>query len=234
MEYHNIRSGIFRQRPNRFIALVELDGAVQRCHVKNTGRCRELLVPGARVLLEHCPGAGRKTDYDLVAVWKGVRLINMDAQAPNRVAEEALRVGLLGTIEQLRREQRHGDSRFDFAFSRQGKPCFLEVKGVTLEENGVVRFPDAPTLRGTKHLRHLTHLAQAGCGAFLLLVVQMAEADYFTPNDATDPAFGRALRQAAQAGVHILAYTCRVTETSLQLDKAIPVRLGETKEEAQT
>ncbi len=234
MEYHNIRTGIFRQRPNRFIALVELDGAVQRCHVKNTGRCRELLVPGARVLLEHCPGAGRKTDYDLVAVWKGARLINMDAQAPNRVAEEALQAGLLGTIEQLRREQRHGDSRFDFAFSRQGKPCFLEVKGVTLEENGVVRFPDAPTLRGTKHLRHLTQLAQAGCGAFLLLVVQMAEADYFTPNDATDPAFGRALRQAAQAGVHILAYTCRVTETSLQLDKAIPVRLEETKEEAQT
>lgn len=231
MEYHNIQTGIFRQRPNRFIALVELDGTVQRCHVKNTGRCRELLVPEAMVLLEHCPGTGRKTDYDLVAVWKGSKLINMDAQAPNCVAAEALQAGLLGTITQLRREQRHGDSRFDFAFSRQGQPCFLEVKGVTLEENGIVRFPDAPTLRGVKHLRHLTQLAQAGCGAFLLFVVQMKDAAYFIPNDATDPAFGKALRQAAQAGVHILAYTCRVTATSLQLDKAIPVRLEETKGE---
>ncbi len=225
MQYENIRRGWFLERPNRFIALVELDGAVVRCHVKNTGRCRELLRPGAAVILQYKPGPGRKTDYDLIAVWKGARLINMDAQAPNRAAGEALAAGLLGSVTALRAEQTWGRSRFDFSFCLDERPHYLEVKGVTLEEDGVARFPDAPTLRGARHLRELAQCVQAGLGACLLLVIQMEGIQYFAPNDATDPAFGRELRAAARAGVQILAYDCRVTENSMVLRAPVPVDL---------
>ena len=173
VKYANMVPGIFRNRPNRFIAQVEIQGQMQTVHVKNTGRCRELLIPGARVWCQQASNPNRKTPYDLIAVEKGERLINMDSQAPNTVAGEWLASGGLGAVENLRPETVHGDSRFDFSFTREGKPCFLEVKGVTLEENGICAFPDAPTQRGAKHLRGLIRARQEGCGAYVLFVIQI-------------------------------------------------------------
>ena len=225
LKYENMLSGRFLSRPNRFIAKVEIEGQAQTVHVKNTGRCRELLVPGAQVLCRYDPNPARKTRYDLIAVRKGVRLINMDSQAPNAAAREWLLGGGLGTIEGLKAECVHGDSRFDFSFVKDGIPCFLEVKGVTLENNGVCAFPDAPTERGAKHLRGLEALAKQGYGAYVLFVIQMADVQYLHPNDATDPAFGTALRAAAAAGVQILAMDCAVTESTMALRKPVPVQL---------
>lgn len=225
MRYANMLPGIFRNRPNRFIAHVEIDGKEQVVHVKNTGRCRELLVPGARVWCQRSDNPSRKTRFDLIAVQKGQRLINMDAQAPNAAAREWLAGGGLGEIENLRPETVHGDSRFDFSFTLEGRPCFLEVKGVTLENDGVCAFPDAPTQRGTKHLRGLTEAARQGYGAYVLFVIQMADAAYLHPNDKTDPDFGAALREAAAQGVKILAVTCHVTETEMEISGSVPVHL---------
>ena len=223
MHYRNIRPGKFLTRPNRFIAYVEIDGAVQVCHVKNTGRCRELLIPGAQVWCQEFDSTARKTKYDLITVKKGSRLINMDSQAPNKAAMEWLLAGGLGPIEQLRPETVHGDSRFDFSFYKDGRLCFLEVKGVTLENNGICAFPDAPTTRGVKHLQGLTRAAQEGFGAYVLFVIQMADIKYLHPNDTTDPAFGAALRKAAEAGVTLLAMDCAVTETTLQIRNHVPI-----------
>lgn len=225
MIYENVRTGRFLSRPNRFIARVELDGKEETVHVKNTGRCRELLVPGAVVFCQEWDKPERKTKFDLFAVQKGGRLINMDSQAPNRAAEEWLRAGGLGKLEELRQEVTQGDSRFDFAFQKEGRPCFLEVKGVTLEENGVVRFPDAPTERGTKHLRGLTRLAEAGYGAYVLFVAQMKGVRHLEPNGGTDPAFAEALRLADRAGVQVLAVDCEVTENTMDIRDFLPVRL---------
>ncbi len=225
MRYENMVPGAFVARPNRFIAHVEIGGEMQVCHVKNTGRCRELLQPGAEVWCQHWNKESRKTKYDLIAVRKGSRLINMDSQAPNRAVFEWLAAGGLGEVENLRAEVRHGDSRFDFYFEREGKPCFLEVKGVTLENDGVCAFPDAPTERGAKHLRGLSQAAREGCGAYVLFVIQMADVKYLHPNDATDPAFGAALRQAHENGVQILAMDCAVTPDSMQIGKPVEVRL---------
>ena len=225
MRYANMLPGIFRNRPNRFIAHVEIDGKEQVVHVKNTGRCRELLVPGARVWCQHSDNPSRKTRFDLIAVQKDRRLINMDAQAPNAAAREWLAGGGLGEIENLRPETVHGDSRFDFSFTLEGRPCFLEVKGVTLENDGVCAFPDAPTQRGTKHLRGLTEAARQGYGAYVLFVIQMEDAAYLHPNDKTDPDFGEALREAAAQGVKILAVTCYVTETEMEISGSVPVHL---------
>ncbi len=226
MEYQNIHAARFLSRPNRFVALAERDGETLRCHVKNTGRCRELLVPGARVLLEHRPGPQRRTEWDLIAVWKGERLINMDSQIPNAVAGEWLRAGGLGfQPEKLRGEFRHRDSRFDFYFEHEGQPCLLEVKGVTLEEDGVVRFPDAPTLRGLKHLRGLTDAQAEGFACYVLFIIQMADVLYLEPNRATHPAFAEALTEAEAAGVRLLALDCEVTETSLRARQPVPIRL---------
>ena len=218
-------SGVFRSRPNRFIAHVEIGGEMQVVHVKNTGRCRELLVPGCRVWCQRADNPARKTQYDLIAVEKGTRLINMDSQAPNRAAGEWLASGGLGEIDNLRPETTHGDSRFDFSFTRAGKPCFLEVKGVTLEEDGVCAFPDAPTQRGAKHLRGLAEAARQGYGAYVLFVIQMADVKYLHPNDRTDPAFGTALREAAKQGVQVLAVQCRVTPESMEITEFVPVEL---------
>lgn len=218
--------GIFLSRPNRFIAHVKIGGQEETCHVKNTGRCRELLIPGARVWCQYDGNPARKTHYDLIAVEKGSRLINMDSQAPNRVAGEWLAAGGLGPIEALRAEYTFGDSRFDFSFLLDGRRCFLEVKGVTLEEHGAVRFPDAPTERGAKHLRGLAHAAAAGYGAYVLFVIQMTGVKYLTPNDQTDPAFGAALRAAAGAGVSVLAMDCAVAPDSLSLLRPVEVRLS--------
>lgn len=223
MQYENMVPGVFLRRPNRFIAHVEIDGMEQIVHVKNTGRCRELLPQGARVWCERSRNPARKTAYDLIAVQKGSRLINMDSQAPNAAAGEWLRSGGLGALEGLRPETTNEGSRFDFSFMKDGKPCFLEVKGCTLETDGVCAFPDAPTLRGAKHLRHLTRLAKEGYGAYVLFVVQMEDVACLKPNDATDPDFGTALREAAEAGVQVLAMDCTVTPESMTIRK--PVKL---------
>ena len=225
MRYANMVPGIFRKRPNRFIAHVEIDGQEQVVHVKNTGRCRELLVPGAAVWCQRSDNPARKTRYDLIAVEKGGRLINMDSQAPNTAAREWLESGGLGKIENLRPETVHGDSRFDFSFTLEGKPCFLEVKGVTLENYGVCAFPDAPTERGAKHLRGLAEAVRQGYGAYVLFVIQMADVKYLHPNDRTDPDFGTALREAAAQGVHIVAVECRVSEDTMEISGSVPVHL---------
>ena len=226
MHYSNMVPGIFHARPNRFIAHVEIDGEIQISHVKNTGRCRELLPPGAKVWCQESNNPNRKTKYDLIAVQKGARIINMDSQAPNIAAGEWLKSGGLGNVEQLRAETVHGDSRFDFSFVKDGQQCFLEVKGVTLENDGVCAFPDAPTDRGAKHLRGLTQAAREGYGAFVLFVIQMADVMYLRPNDATDPAFAAALREAAENGVTVLAMDCGVTPDTMELRLPVLVRLS--------
>ncbi len=227
MEYTNMVSGVFLERPNRFIARVEIDGQVQTVHVKNTGRCRELLPKGARVWCHYAQNPGRKTAYDLITVQKGDRLINMDSQAPNIAAREWLEAGGLGPVRDLRAETVHGDSRFDFSFQKDGKLCFLEVKGVTLETDGICAFPDAPTQRGAKHLKGLTKAVAEGFGGYVLFVIQMSQVRFLHPNDATDPAFAQALREAAQGGVTILAAECAVTPESMSISKPVEVRLGE-------
>ncbi len=225
MEYGKMVPGVFLARPNRFIAHVEIGGKMEVCHVKNTGRCRELLPPGAEVWCQESDNLARKTRYDLITVRKGERLINMDSQAPNSAAREWLLAGGLGEITDLRPETVHGDSRFDFSFMKDGRRCFLEVKGVTLENDGVCAFPDAPTERGSKHLRGLARAAEEGYGAYVLFVVQMENVRYLHPNDATDPAFGKALREAAEAGVQVMALDCKVTPGTMILNKSLPVVL---------
>lgn len=225
MHYTNIVPGTFLSRPNRFIAHIAISGKPEVCHVKNTGRCRELLQPGVQVYCVDALSPTRKTRYDLIAVQKGTRLINMDSQAPNAAAKEWLLAGGLGKLDALRSESRHGNSRFDFSFTKEGVPCFLEVKGVTLEHDGICAFPDAPTVRGTKHLQELTALARQGYGTYVLFVIQMADVSYLHPNDETDPAFSAALRQAAQAGVQLLAMNCAVTPDTMTIRDPVDIRL---------
>ena len=224
MRYDNIVRGRFLSRPNRFIALVDIDGAETVCHVKNTGRCRELLVPGAEVYLVPGTAPGRKTPYDLVAVDKSGVLINMDAQAPNRAFAEFARIFDPQALA-VRPEFRFGDSRLDFCLERPDGLHLVEVKGVTLESGGHARFPDAPTERGVKHLRELMRAVEQGHRATAFFVVQMAQVTDFAPNDDTHPAFGAALRQAAAAGVQVVAYACRVTPDTMSIDRPVPVIL---------
>jgi sugar fermentation stimulation protein A len=225
MIYCNMIPGTFLARPNRFIAHVEIEGQTEIVHVKNTGRCRELLPVGAEVWCQKSDNPSRKTKYDLITVRKGHRLINMDSQAPNIAAREWLLSGGLGPVEDVRPETKHGDSRFDFSFSLKGKKCFLEVKGVTLENEGICAFPDAPTERGAKHLRGLQKCAEEGFGAYVLFVIQMSDVVHLHPNDVTDPAFGKALREAAAAGVQVLAVDCTVTENTMSIANYVPVVL---------
>ena len=226
MQYGKILPARFLSRPNRFVARVEAEGEELVCHVKNTGRCRELLVPGATVWLEESPNPSRKTKFDLIAVEKGERLINMDAQAPNKVfGEWAAAGGFREGLTLLRPETTYGSSRFDFYWESSKSRGFVEVKGVTLEEDGVVRFPDAPTLRGVKHLDELAKAREAGYEAAVCFVIQMENVRWFAPNDETHPEFGQALRRAAQAGVEILAMDCAVTPQSLTMGKSVPIRL---------
>ena len=228
MLYSNIHEGIFLDRPNRFIANVLIDGTPTVCHVKNTGRCRELLVPGARVLLEKSANPHRKTAYDLVKVYKGDRLVNMDSNAPNAVFGEFLRVGGLGFVPDLvKPEYSHGDSRFDFYFEHEGIKAFAEVKGVTLEEKNIARFPDAPTLRGIKHLKGLINCVKEGCEAYAVFVIQMRHISSFQPAWDKHREFGLALREAASAGVKLLAYDCDVTREGLSIAQPVPVDLSE-------
>jgi len=225
MKYARMTPGIFLARPNRFIAHVEIDGETEVVHVKNTGRCRELLPAGAEVWCQKSDNPSRKTKYDLITVKKGSRLINMDSQAPNLAAGEWLAAGGLGEIKNLRAETRHGDSRYDFSFTKDGKQCFLEVKGCTLENDGICAFPDAPTERGAKHLRGLTEAVRDGYGGYVLFVIQMSDVKYLHPNDATDPDFGKALREAATNGVEVLAVDCEVTIAEMKIRNFVPVVL---------
>ncbi|MDE7220379.1 MAG: DNA/RNA nuclease SfsA [Oscillospiraceae bacterium] len=226
MRYNAIEKARFLSRPNRFIAHVDLDGRTEVCHVKNTGRCRELLLPGAAVYLERSPNPARKTKYDLIAVEKGTLLINMDAQAPNKVFGEWAAAGkFLPGLTLIRPEYTWEDSRFDFLLEDGQGKIFVEVKGVTLEEDGEVRFPDAPTERGVKHLHGLRRAVAQGHRAAVFFVIQMKGPARFRPNDKTHPAFGEALREAAGNGVGVYAYDCLVTPDTLELDAPVEVDL---------
>lgn len=227
MRCANVIPAIFLSRPNRFIAEVELEeGRTERVHVKNTGRCRELLVHGCRCYLSKSGNPGRKTRYDLIAVQKGELLINMDSQAVNDVTEEYLKKGILFSKDaKVRREVTWGKSRFDFYVEEGQRKIFLEVKGVTLEKDGVASFPDAPTERGVKHLNELIAALQEGFESYLLFIIQMKGVRYFTPNDVTHPAFGEALRKAAAAGVKLTALDCKVTPDTIEADSPVEIRL---------
>lgn len=226
MKYERIAHGTFIERPNRFIAYCEIDGKRERCHVKNTGRCKELLVKGATVFLSVPDNSARSTKYDLVAVMKGDRLINMDSQIPNAVAAESLtRIPMFSDVSVIRREYTYGNSRIDIYADDIRNRYLVEVKGVTLEDNGVVRFPDAPTERGVKHIRELISSIRDGYVPCLLFVIQMDDVLYFEPNRATDPDFADALKEAKEAGVNILAYSCSVTPDSMELKDPVEVRV---------
>ena len=226
MQYRSVVSGSFIDRPNRFVARVKIGDEVHTVHVKNTGRCRELLVPGAAVYLEQGSNPNRKTQYDLIVVEKGDRLINMDSQAPNQVFGEWVSAGgFLPGVTAVRREYTYGGSRLDFCLETPEGPHFVEVKGVTLEENGRARFPDAPTERGVKHIGELQRAVEAGHRATLVFVVQMEQVESVAPNDETHPAFGEALRRAAAAGVQVRAYACGVTPDRISISRPVPVLL---------
>jgi len=223
MTYSRTRTGVFRARPNRFIAIVDIDGAETVCHVKNTGRCKELLVPGCRFILAAADNPARKTPYDVIGVYKGHRLINMDSQAPNAVAAAYLAERFPNAT--IRREVTYGDSRLDFAVAYGNEEWLIEVKGCTLEMDNIGYFPDAPTQRGVKHLQHLMRAVQEGYRAAVLFIIQMEGVAAIRPNDATHPAFGDALRQAAAAGVEIWAVDCTVSESTLTHRHPVPVEL---------
>lgn len=232
MKYHQIIKATFIERPNRFVAYCEIAGEKEKVHVKNTGRCKELLVPGATVYLEEGHNPNRKTRYSLVAVEKGDLLINMDSQVPNQVVEEGLKSGQVklpgieGTFELIKREQTYGKSRFDFYIeTTKSEQIFIEVKGVTLEEEGIVKFPDAPTTRGVKHVEELIVATHEGYHCFVLFIVQMDRAKYFTPHEKRHPEFANALRKAYTEGVGILAYTCQVAVDGLEINQQLPVCL---------
>lgn len=226
MHYNKIVSGIFVSRPNRFIAYVEINDMIHKCHVKNTGRCKELLVNGVTVYLEEADNPNRSTKYSLIAVQKGPRIINMDSQAPNKAVYEWLLCGhLIQDAVKIKPEQVYENSRFDFYIEAPGRKVFIEVKGVTLEEEGVVLFPDAPTERGVKHITELSKCLLEGYEAYILFVVQMEGVKYFKPNDRTHKEFGEALRLAQEQGVHVLAMDCLVETNSMVLNELVPVVL---------
>lgn len=226
MKYENVVQGRFVSRPNRFVAHVEINGQEEVCHVKNTGRCRELLIPGASVFLQKSDNPNRRTAYDLIAVQRGERLINMDSQIPNKVVEEWLRAGnLVGEGAYIKPEMKYGNSRFDLYIEQGERRIFMEVKGVTLEEDGVVRFPDAPTKRGVKHVRELCQCIKEGYEAYIIFVIQMEDVEHFEPNHRTHEEFARALLEAEKAGVKILAYDCQVRKDLINLRKPVTVYL---------
>lgn len=228
MKYQHIVPAEFVERPNRFIAYVNIDGTREKVHVKNTGRCRELLVKGATVYLEKSDNPNRSTAYDLVAVQKGKRLINMDSQAPNKVVEEWLHTkALFPDVKLIKPETKYGNSRFDFYVETEKEKIFIEVKGCTLEEDGVTRFPDAPSERAVKHVEELVQAKQDGYRVMVIFVIQMEDVAYFTPNRDTHAAFADALQKAAGAGVEVLAYDCKVTPDSLMVNAPVEVKINE-------
>lgn len=226
MKYKNMEPATFLERPNRFVAYVEQAGKRQICHVKNTGRCRELLQPGAELYVQRSSNPDRKTPIDLIVVRKRDELVNMDSQVPNKVVGEWLRQGNLCSRDAyIKPEYKYGNSRFDFYVEDGERKIFIEVKGVTLEEEGVARFPDAPTERGVKHIQELVKCRRAGYEAYVFFVIQMKGVHLLEPNDKTHPAFGTALREAVKAGVKVLAYDCIVRPDEIVIDKKIEVRL---------
>lgn len=228
MLYSNIQQGYFLSRPNRFIAHVEINGVTEICHVKNTGRCRELLTERAVVYVQQHDDSKRKTKYSLIAVRKGNLLINMDSQAPNKaVAEWLTDKQPFGEIKVMKPECRHGNSRFDFYLETEKRKIFIEVKGVTLENDGIAMFPDAPTARGVKHLHELTDCLKQGYEAAAIFVIQFTGAKLFKPNYATHPEFAQALRAAQSAGVQVMALECTVTPESMCIGKSVPLQLTE-------
>jgi len=227
IQYENMRKGHFISRPNRFLAHVEIDGREEICHVKNTGRCRELLIPGTEVWCQHHDDPSRKTAWSLITVRKGERLVNIDSQIPNRLAYNYVNCGGFGfPVSVLKAEQTYGNSRFDLYYEAGERKGFVEVKGVTLEEDGVARFPDAPTERGRKHLLELQQAAADGYEAWVLFVLQMSDMLRFEPNRPRDPLFSDALYQVAEHGVQIRAVECAVWESGLEITKEIPVVLN--------
>lgn len=236
MKYENIVEGRFLSRPNRFIAKVEIAGREETVHVKNTGRCRELLLPGAKIYLERAKNPKRKTVYDLVGVYKeGLGLVNMDSQAANVVVGEWLakqktgkapeNIVLFENIEKIKPEHTFGKSRIDFFFEADGRNCLMEVKGVTLEREKTAYFPDAPTQRGIKHIQELEAALEQGYDCYVAFVIQMPGILEIYPNDATHPAFGEALRKANQAGVKVLALGCEIKKDSLEICAVREMRL---------
>lgn len=227
MHYTDIIEGKFLSRPNRFIAHVDINGSVEVCHVKNTGRCKELFVPGTTVFLQKSSNPNRKTKFDLIAVIKNGILINVDSQIPNAVAAQWIENGgLFPDVTYLKREKTYGNSRFDLYVETPGRKAFIEIKGVTLENEGLARFPDAPTERGVKHIQELCRCQKDGYEAYILFVIQMNGIRSFSPNWDTHPAFGEALLAAEKAGVQILAYDCDVTKDSIRIRSAVPVLLS--------
>ena len=226
MKYSNIICGEFISRPNRFCAIVNIDGVQTVCHVKNTGRCKEILVPGCKVYLEESSNTSRKTKYDVVALEKGKRIINIDSFAPNLAIGEWLTGGgLFKNPVLVKSECSYKSSRFDFFVKAENKEIFIEVKGVTLENNGVVMFPDAPTQRGVKHLKELMECVKDGYEAYIIFVVQMTDVKYFTPNEETHKEFADVLRQCHKNGVNILCFDCQVTPQTMKIGKQVEVRL---------
>ncbi|MCD8090386.1 MAG: DNA/RNA nuclease SfsA [Clostridiales bacterium] len=225
MRYENIKKAIFLERPNRFIAEVLIEGKKERVHVKNTGRCRELLVKGAEVYLQESQNPNRKTRFDLISVNKGGRLINMDSQAPNAAVSEWLNSGSFIKPDFVKPEFTYGGSRFDFYFEKGEKKGFIEVKGVTLENEGVVSFPDAPTERGRKHLKELIKAAGEGFLAYVFFVIQMKDVKYFKPNFENDRLFSEELINADRRGVEILAYDCFVSPEEMKIEDRVKIDL---------
>ena len=226
MKYENTKRAVFLDRPNRFIAHVDLNGQTETVHVKNTGRCKELLIPGTEVILEESVNPARKTKYDLICVNKSGRGINMDSQVPNKAAAEWIRAGRLFPEEvTLKTEKVYGNSRFDIYVESPCRKAFIEVKGVTLEENDIARFPDAPTQRGVKHVEELIRCQEDGYEAYLLFVIQMKGIREFEPNWSTHPQFGEVLQKAQNAGVHLLAYDCLIREDYIEIQDPVPIRL---------
>ena len=226
MKYNRIIKGRFLARPNRFIAHVEINGCEEIVHVKNTGRCAELFCKGSEVFVQESDNPQRKTRWDLIGVVKDGKMVNVDSQIPNRVVQEWIEQGhLFENVRMVRPETTYGNSRFDLYVEYDNKKAFVEVKGVTLEEDGVVRFPDAPSERAVKHVEELIHAVQEGYEAYVFFVIQMRNVRYFTPNRDTHPAFADALARAKNAGVQILAYDCRVGYDSIEIAEEVPVVL---------
>jgi sugar fermentation stimulation protein A len=226
MFYKNTVQAKFINRPNRFIANIEIDGKTEVCHVKNTGRCKELLIPNATVFVQECAGGTRKTKYDLISVYKGDRLVNIDSQVPNKVFHQwVLDSDLFKDIVLIKPETKFKDSRLDFYIQTTDRRIFIEVKGVTLEENGVAMFPDAPTERGIKHMNELIKSVDEGYEAWAVFIIQMKNVLYFTPNIKTHKAFGDALKNAKSHGVNIMALDCDVTKNSIKARDYVEVRI---------
>lgn len=226
MVYENVKEGRFIKRPNRFLAYVELDGKIEACHVKNTGRCKELLIPDATVFVQESSNKNRKTKYDLISVYKGNRLVNIDSQVPNKMFHKwVMESEFFKDITLIKPEAKYKNSRFDFYIETKENKIFVEVKGVTLEEDGVALFPDAPTERGVRHIHELISSLEEGYEAWIVFIIQMKDIRYFTSNIKTHQAFGTALKEARRRGVNIIALDSIVTKNSIKVGDFVKVRL---------